>query len=77
MPAPPGWDDQWKSYQKRLKKEYAMLEEDFYHIVEVRKNAAVALVIIGAVVGLVFGCLLGALCCSGSGGKKKHKAKIE
>lgn len=76
LPAPPGWDDKLKSYQKRLKKEYVMLEEDFYHIVEVRKNAAAALVIIGAVVGLVFGCLLGALCCGGSK-KKQHKAKTE
>lgn len=76
LPAPPGWDDIMKSYQKRLKKEYAMLEEDFYHIVEVRKNAMAALLVIGGVVGLLFGCLLSAVCCrSSSGGKQK--AKIE
>lgn len=73
LPAPPGWDDTLKSLEKRFKKEYAMLEEDFNHIVEIRKNAMAALLIIGGVVGCIFGCLMSCVCCRGSGSKRKDK----
>ena len=73
LPPPPGWDDVVKSWQKRLKKEYAMLEEDFNHIVDVRKNAMAALLIIGGIVGCLLGCVLSAVCCRGGGGKAKVK----
>ena len=72
LPPPPGWEDILKSYQKRLKKEYLMLEEDFYHIMELRKNAMVAFLVIGGVVGSFVGCGFGACCCRG-GGRKKNK----
>ena len=72
LPAPPGWEDTLKSYQKLLNKEYAMLEEDMNHIMGVRKNAMAVFLLLGAAVGGLFGCILGAACCGG-GGKKKSK----
>ena len=74
LPGPPGWEDTIKSYQKLLNKEYAMLEEDFNHIMSVRKNAMAAFLLIGGFVGCLFGCILGAVCCGGGGSKKKDKA---
>ena len=76
LPGPPGWDDTLKSWEKRLKKEYVMLEEDFHHIVAVRKNAMAVLLLMGGIVGLLLGCIFGSVCCRGSGGAKT-KAKIE
>lgn len=76
LPEPPGLKEFIESTQKRLKKEYFMLEEDFYHIMSLRKNAMAAFLMIGAIVGCVFGCLIGAVCCR-CGNSRKEKSKTD
>ena len=72
VPPPPGFVavqlkklNEFVESNKHLK----YLKDDFEHIVEIRKNAAVALVLIGAIIGFMMGCLLGC-----STGKKKAAA---
>lgn len=76
LPSPPGWEEIIKSYKKRLNKEYLMLEEDFHHILAVRKNAMVAFLLIGAALGGLLGLMCGACCCRGTRSSAK-KNKIE
>ena len=69
VPAPPSWfDEKVKEIRKMLdsNEQIKMIADDFAHIVDMRKNAAVLLVAIGLVVGLLMGCVLG-----GGGGSKK------
>lgn len=76
MPKPPGFNEIVETYRKKLMKEYVMMEEDFRHIMAVRKNAMAAFLIIGAVFGLMLGCACGKVCCRGSsGGKNKVKSE--
>eukprot|EP00586_Coscinodiscus_wailesii_P013498 CAMPEP_0172514422 /NCGR_PEP_ID=MMETSP1066-20121228/259951_1 /TAXON_ID=671091 /ORGANISM="Coscinodiscus wailesii, Strain CCMP2513" /LENGTH=138 /DNA_ID=CAMNT_0013295077 /DNA_START=336 /DNA_END=752 /DNA_ORIENTATION=+ len=48
-----------------------MLKDDFNHIIDLRKNAAVALLAIGVLLGLISGCMLSCL----MGGRKQKKIK--
>ena len=69
VPAPPSWlDEKVKEMRKMLddNKQIKTIAEDFEHIVQMRKNAAVVLVAIGLVVGLLLGCIFG-----GAGGSKR------
>jgi len=51
-----------KLFDKTQQNEHLrMLTEDFTHILDLRKNAAVALLALGACFGLVFGCIVGSL----------------
>lgn len=75
VPAPPSWfDEKMKDVRQMVESndQLRMLAEDFEHILEVRKNAAAVLVVIGAVVGLMLGCVLG-----GGGKKSGGKSKKE
>lgn len=73
LPSPPGLSETIQGVERRLKKEYLMLEEDFIHIMAVRKNAMTAFLIIGGLVGCVLGCILGSVCCRCRGGGRKTK----
>ena len=69
VPAPPSWlDEKVKEFRKMLvgNEQIKTIAEDFEHIVQMRKNAAVVLVAIGLVVGLLLGCVFG-----GAGGSKR------
>jgi len=69
VPAPPSWlDEKVKEMRKIMggNEQIKTIAEDFEHIVQMRKNAAVVLVAIGLVVGLLLGCIFG-----GAGGSKR------
>jgi thiol-disulfide isomerase/thioredoxin len=73
VPAPPSFFDLTKRKIERLfdeNKELRFLREDFQHIVAVRKNAAVILMILGAILGMFMTCTLSCLFSS-----KKGKVK--
>lgn len=64
VPPPPSFFDVTKKKIERFiddNKELRFLREDFYHILEVRKNAAVVLMVIGGVVGMLLTCTLSCL----------------
>eukprot|EP00550_Attheya_septentrionalis_P003329 CAMPEP_0198290042 /NCGR_PEP_ID=MMETSP1449-20131203/8035_1 /TAXON_ID=420275 /ORGANISM="Attheya septentrionalis, Strain CCMP2084" /LENGTH=219 /DNA_ID=CAMNT_0043988469 /DNA_START=96 /DNA_END=755 /DNA_ORIENTATION=- len=72
VPAPSGWlDEKMKEIRETIdsNEHISMLMLDFQHIVELRKNAAVLLVVIGSLLGLMMGCILG--------GSKKGKSKSD
>jgi len=76
VPSPPSWfDEKMKDVRQMVESNdhLRMLAEDFEHILEVRKNAAALLVVIGAVVGLMVGCVLGGGGSKKSGGGKSKK----
>jgi len=69
VPAPPSWLDEKVKEMRMMfdgNKQIKTIAEDFEHIVQMRKNAAVVLVAIGLVVGLLLGCIFG-----GAGGSKR------
>jgi len=70
---PTFFETQMKKVNKLLEenKHLAMLKEDFDHIVEIRKNAAVVLILMGVIVGFVLGCVAGGC------GRRKIKEKIQ
>ena len=73
VPAPPSWVEvNRKKFLKAIhsNRQLSMLIDDFEHIMEVRKNAAVVLILIGLFIGILVGYILGIL-----GGSKGEKAK--
>lgn len=84
IPAPPSMFEM-KMKEFRLKfQEYSQdhehlkfLLDDFDHIVEFRKNAAAVLVVMGAVIGFMFGIIVMLLMGIGSTGSKTKKKKKE
>lgn len=82
IPPPPSMFDV-KMKQFRLKIEamtkdndhLKYLLEDFEHIVSFRKNAAAALLVMGAIIGFFFGMILSLLLGLGSTGTTKGKKK--
>ena len=74
VPAPPSFVKEKMTELRKLVNDNEHLKhivEDFQHIVEIRKNAAAVLVGIGALIGLMLGCILG----GGGGGGGKTKVK--
>lgn len=73
VPVPPSFLD---LAQKRIErfiddnKELRFIREDFQHILEVRKNAAVVLIVMGAILGMLVSCIFSCLFSS-----KKVKEK--
>ena len=73
VPIPPSWVEVYrKKFLKAVhsNRQVSMLFDDFEHIMEVRKNAAVLLVLIGLFIGILVGYILGVL-----GSNKGKKAK--
>lgn len=65
-PAPTFSDKMQKKLSKVFDKaqqndQARLLKEDFDHILDLRKNAAAVLLIIGAVIGFLFGCIFGSM----------------
>lgn len=76
VPPPPSIVTQWRQKFQKLTKNNThlkMLVDDFVHIVDYRKNAAVVLVVIGA----MFGMLVGYLLARAPGNNKSPKQKKE
>lgn len=74
VPAPISFLDVVQKKMERLideNKELRFIREDFQHILEVRKNAAVVLMVIGAVLGMLLTCTLSCLVSSKKGKKKQ------
>jgi len=72
IPGPPGWLERTTSDLRRSLKSsesFRVLSDDFDHIIDLRKNAAIVLVALGAILGLLIGCILGGCC----GSSKKVK----
>jgi thioredoxin-related protein len=73
VPPPPGFIKvQLKKLHKFIEsnEELTYLKEDFEHIVAIRKNAAGVLLLMGAVLGFMLGCMCG---CFGKGKPPKTK----
>lgn len=74
VPAPPSFFDIAQRKIERLfddHKELRFIREDFQHIMEVRKNAAVVLMVIGAIFGMFMTCTLTCLFSSKKGKEKR------
>ena len=62
IPTPPGWLERTVSDLRTTLESndsFKALAEDFDHIVQIRKNAALVLIILGCLFGLFIGCIFG------------------
>lgn len=64
VPGPPGWIDEMLAKNQYLRN----LKEDFEHILDMRKDAAIVLIVGGLLVGVLFGSIMGSW-----GGEEKGK----
>lgn len=82
IPPPPSvFDVKMKEFRQKFEaytqdhEHLKYLLEDFDHILSFRKNAAVVLVVMGAIIGFMFGVVVMLLGRVGSAGDKKPKKK--